>query len=162
MLREGEEENNHRFPPEITVEGSYRGKTCTYSDVTLPSSNRGGNRLGTPRCVPAGSRPAGQRHKGMPAPGRAPRGPGTVPSPPRTAEAGRSPRLQQPRCASGDTAPPRCQPNSHPERQLLTLISWFLGSPPPSARAADSCRFASTRSLQLMAGRRGANLYLPP
>lgn len=113
------------------MEGSYCGKTRTYPDVTLSLSSRGENRLKTPGYVPADMRTCvlqGSSTKEGPRPAepRGGRGPSLpLPAPHRRGRPEPSPGAA--RCASGDTAPPGSQPNSHPERQLLVLISWGSG-----------------------------------
>lgn len=76
------------------MEGSYCGETCTYSEVTLSLSNRGGgkspqNPRGTclQACVSQGS---GTKECPSPA------GPGLLPFPFPPAEAGRGPHPEQP------------------------------------------------------------------
>lgn len=84
------------------MEGSYCGKTCTSSEVTLSLSQTGGNRLKIAGVRACRHVFAGQRHKGMSEPRRGP-----APSLPRTAGPGQARAL-------GDTAAPRSRPGCRP------------------------------------------------
>lgn len=91
------------------MEGSYCGKTCTSSEVTLSLSQTGGNRLKIAGVRACRHVFAGQRHKGMSEPRR-----GRAPSLPRTAGPGQG--LER----HGSAAQPARMP---PQQRLLTLIT---------------------------------------
>lgn len=82
------------------MEGSYRGKTGTSTEVTLSLRQTGGNRLKIAGVRACRHVFPGQRHKGMSEPRR-----GRAPSLPRTAGPGQAP---------GDTAAPHSRPGSRP------------------------------------------------